>query len=80
MSRSVLISLHSYSQLEAGISDTFGEQHEEKTRTPKEENLGDLCESGDGVADVVVDVQPGRRSPWLLWGVWRGCGQETCDP
>lgn len=47
---------------------------------PKEDNLSDLCESGDGVADIVVDIQPGRRCPGLPWGVWRGRGQETCDP
>lgn len=46
----------------------------------KEENLSDFCEGGDGVAEVVVDIQPGRWSSRLPRGVWGGCGKESCDP
>lgn len=59
----------------------FGDQDEQKIRmTNEEENLSDLCERSDGVAEVVVNVQPGRRCSGLPRGVWRRRGQETCDP
>ena len=33
-------------------------------------NLSDLCESGDGVADVIVDVQPGQGCSRIPRGIW----------
>lgn len=45
----------------------------------EEKYLCDLCKSCDGVADVIVDVQPGYLSSGVPWSVRRGRGQEACN-
>lgn len=42
-------------------------------------NLSNVCKNLYGVADVLVDVQPGGRGTRIFLGVRPGCGQELRD-